>query len=97
MNTPPVCAYIEYGLGSKEEKTLGSSLFVFGIESNSTCRLALQQGITIGHKYIVFQLGLLVATHTGLLLYTLDTVLYGFKVFQLKFGIDDFLVANGVY
>ena len=89
--------YIENRLGSQEEETLSGSDFVFGFEDYGTGRLTLQEGITIGREDIKFQFSLLVTTHASLLFYALDAVFYGFKVLQLKFCIDDFLIAYRVY
>ena len=50
----------------------------------------------VAKQDVELNLGLLVATHAGLLLHFLDAVLDGLEVLYLQFRVDDFLVANGI-
>ena len=72
-------------------------LFIFCLKSNGTCRFALFQRFFILNQYIVSLFGSFVATRLCLFLYLLDTTLDRFQVFQLKFIVDDFFVADRIY
>ena len=89
--------YIEHWLGGEEEERLGSCNLVLGVEANGACTLAFEKNLAIGVDNIHLYLCCLVATNACCLLYTLGTVLKCLEVLQLKFHIDDFLIADRIH
>ena len=88
-------AHVEHGFRGQKEQLAGSILLVLGVELHDAGVLALLQHFLIGLQHTEFHLGVLV-TGGSCLLGLGDTGIDSLKVFQLKFRIDDFLVADGV-
>ena len=57
----------------------------------------MQQGFAVGAQHVVFQFRVFVTAHLGNLFHLAQAVLNRFEIFQLKFCVDDFFVAHGVY
>ena len=89
-------AHIKHRFRSEQEKIARSHLFVFRVKLHATCIFALEQSFFNGRKHLVFHLCVFVASHLSNFFDTFDTVLHRFQIFQLEFGINDFLVAHRV-
>ena len=89
-------ANVEHRFRGEEEEALGGFHFLLRFKLHGACRFALKQGFLEGHEHFIFHFGVFVATHFSNFFYALDAVFNGFEVLELEFGVDDFLVANGV-
>ena len=72
-------------------------LLVFCFKGHGTCGFSLFQSILVLHEYVISLFGSFVSTCLSLFLYFLYTAFDCFQVFQLKFIVDNFLIADGVY
>ena len=88
-------ADIEHGLGCQQEEIAGCILLVLTVELHDAGVLTLLQHLLVSLQHRYLYLRLLVAGG-GSFLGLGQTALNGLEVFQLQFGIDDFLVTNGV-
>ena len=76
---------------------MGDLLLVFCLEGHRTGTFALFQSFLEFYQYFVCLFGLLVTTCLRLFLHFRDAAVDGFKVFYLKFCVDDFLVADRIH
>ena len=90
-------AHVEHGLRRKQEKVPRGGLLFLRVELHGAGAFALEQGGAVGAEHVVLGLGVLVPADLCHFLYALDACLYGLQIFQLQFGVYDFLVAYGVY
>ena len=90
-------AYVHHRFRREQEQVMRYFLFVFRFELYRACRFALLQCLFVAHQYIIGLFSCFVTSGLCLLLYALDTAFDGFQVFQLEFGINDFLVAYRIY
>ncbi len=90
-------ADIQHGLVGEEVEVLGHLLFLGIFGHDRTAGFSLLQHLTVTEQQRKEFPGLLVSPGGGHFLHLLDAVFHRFQVFDLEFGIDDFLVADGVY
>ena len=88
-------AHVEHGLCRQQKQVAGAVLLVLRVEGHDTRILALIEHFLVRFQHRRLDFRVLVACRSRffrLCKATFD----GFKVFQLQFGVDDFLVANRV-
>ena len=71
-------------------------LLVFRLERNGAGTFTLFQCFLIFAKYFISDFSLLVTACLSLFLHFGNTAVNGFQVFDLQFGVNDFLVANRI-
>ena len=90
-------AHIHHRLRGEQEQLVRYFLFVLRFKLHGACRFALQQRLTVAHQHLIRLFGHLVAPGLRLFLHLLNAAFNGFQVLQLKFRINDFLVAHRVH
>ena len=71
-------------------------LLFFALECHAAGVHTLFQHFLVGREYGNVHLGILVSCGGRLLVFG-QSALDGFKVFKLQFGVDNFLIAYGIY
>ena len=89
-------ADVQHGLVGQQVE-VGDQFAVLLVEFHGAGRKPLFQHRLVLQEQLHGALGLLVAARGGLLLGLGEPVLDGFEILQLQFGVDDALVAHGVY
>ena len=90
-------AHVEHGLGGEQEEVVSVVLLLLRLELHAACVLSFLQYLLIGFEYRHSYLSVLVVADGCYLRLLLKLRLYGFEVFQLKLGVDYFLVLNRIY
>ena len=89
-------ADIKDRLARQEEKVMIGTLLIRILRLHRAGRLALRQRIFDAHHQVVLHLGILVRAYLGKFGNLGQTCLDGLQILELKFRVDDFLVADRI-
>ena len=90
-------ADVEHRFRCEQEHLLGALFFIVVLRYYGAGALSLFQRVFVAEQEFVLYLRHFVSAYFGYLFHALDAVFHRIEVFQLEFGIDDFLVAYRVY
>ena len=90
-------ADVKYRFGGKQEHLFGALLLIIVLWYYGAGALSLFQCIFVTEQEFVFHFCQFVATYFCYFFHALDAVFYCIEVFELEFGINDFLVAYRIH